>query len=111
LLVLAAAGCERGTGRLGPALPNADPVVFLDDFGVAVDFQAFLGSKLDAVQISTSVRFQGTAALEISVPAPGASDGGFAGGAFTTFFARELSGYDALTFWAKSSPPNGVRSR
>jgi len=36
------------------------------------------------------------------VPGPGATDGTFAGGAFTTYNARDLSGYNALTFYAKS---------
>lgn len=95
--------CERGTEGLMPAPGNTDPIVFDDTFGASVDFQAFLGSKLDAVTIDASEWYSGTASLKVTVPGPGATDGTFAGGAFTTSPARDLSGYNALTFWAKAS--------
>ena len=36
---------------LPPARGNMDPVVFKDNYGVGVGFQAFLGSRNDAVSI------------------------------------------------------------
>ncbi len=102
LAALPIAGCGRDSAT-NPAPPNTDPVVFDDDFGDAVDYQAFMGSKVDAVQMDFSVFYAGPASLRITVPGPGAVDGTFAGGAFTTYNARDLSGYNALTFWAKSS--------
>jgi hypothetical protein len=103
LTLVAAVGCERDTTGLEPAPGNTDPIVFMDDFGAAVDYQAFLGSNLEAVSVDPNVKHEGFASLKISVPDPGDPAGGWAGGAFTTRFARELSGYNALTFWAKSS--------
>jgi hypothetical protein len=103
LVVLAAAGCERRAGPLVPYPPITDPVVFADGFGDHVDFQAFLGSKVDAVSIDTNEKYAGSASLKITVPAPGDPSGGYAGGAFTTTRTRELSAYNALTFWAKAS--------
>ncbi len=41
--------------------------------------------------------------LKISVPKRDDPDGGYAGGAFVAQNARDLSGYNALTFWAKAS--------
>jgi len=106
VVVLVAVGCGREFEALKPVPPNTDPVVFDDAFGDAVDFQAFLGSKVDALDIDTNEAFEGSASLKVTVPGPGDPSGGFAGGAFPTFVARDLSGYDALTFWAKSSVPS-----
>jgi hypothetical protein len=97
------AGCERDTSGLQPVPANSDPVVFRDGFEGGVDFQAFQGSRLDALSIDTVERFQGSAALKVGVPAPGAPSGGYAGGAFVTRPVRDLSGYNALTFWARAS--------
>lgn len=102
----AAAGCSRDTSQLRPAPLSTDPVVFLDAFPPGMDFQAFLGSRLDALSIDTVEKYRGTAALKITVPAPGATGGGYAGGAFIAPVARDLSGYDALTFWARSNVPS-----
>jgi hypothetical protein len=97
IVALALAGC-RSMSDLEPAPPNTDPVVFDDNFGNAVDYQAFLGSKLDAVSIDPVDKAFGAASLKVVVPA-----GGWSGGAFTTGLIRDLSGYTALTFYAKSS--------
>jgi len=104
LLGLSAAGCSRDNSE-EPAPPNTDPIVFDDLFGSGVIPQAFESSKLDAVDIDTNEKYEGTASIKISVPGPGDPSGGYAGGAFTTDLARDLSGYNALTFWAKSSVP------
>jgi len=98
-----AGGCERDTSGLRPVPPNTDPLVFGDALGDGIDFQAFAGSKVDAVTVDASERFSGTASFRIEVPAPGDPLGGYAGGALTTSLARDLSGYNALTFYAKAS--------
>lgn len=103
LAAFALGGCERSTDGLRPFPLSTDPLVFDDTFGAGVDFQAFLGSKLDAVSIDTGERHTGSASLRVVVPNPGDPTGGYAGGAFVTGVARDLSGYDALTFWAKAS--------
>jgi hypothetical protein len=103
LAVVWTVGCERDTTGLKPVPADDDPVVFSDTFGKGVDFQAFMGSKVDAVAIDQVEKYQGSASLKITVPSPGDASGGYAGGAFTTQYARDLSGYNALTFWAKAS--------
>jgi len=103
VLALGVAGCDRDTSGLKPAPGNTDPIVFDDDFGDGVDYQAFLDSKLDAVQLDTNDPQEGTTCLKITVPGPSNDPPYFAGGAFTANFGRDLSGYNALTFWAKSS--------
>ena len=96
-------GCAEHKGTLAPTI--TDPYVFDDNFGANVDFQAFGGSKLTALSIDSTEKHRGTNALKISVPAPGDPAGGYAGGAFTTNQARDLTSYDALTFWARSNRP------
>jgi hypothetical protein len=73
--------------------------VFLDGFSPGTDFQAFLGSDFTALSIDTEEKYSGSASLKVAVPGPGA----FAGGAFPAGNRRDLSVYDALTFWAKAS--------
>lgn len=106
VLVLAAlaagvAGCAKHTGVLAPTIK--DPVVFDDTFGASVDFQAFLGSKLDAIAIDSTEAFSGVASIRVTVPPPGDPSGTYAGGAFTTSRARDLRGYNTLSFRAKAS--------
>ncbi len=105
LTLVALAGCERSTKGLRPFPLSTDPLVFDDTFGPGVDYLAFLGSKLDAVSIDASERHSGTASLKVTVPAPGNPSGTYAGGGFVSNIVRDLSSYDALTFWAKASRP------
>jgi hypothetical protein len=98
--LVALTGCARHEGILAPTIK--DPVVFEDRFGSYVDFQAFAGSKLDAIAIDSTDSHSGVASLRVTVPAPGSPGGTYAGGAITTNRARDLSGYDAITFWAKA---------
>ncbi len=105
LIAAAALGCERDLTTLGPASFPTNGDVFLDAFGSGVDYQAFLGSKLDALSLDQTEKFRGTASLRITVPGAGDPAGSFAGGAFVTGTPRDLSGYNALTFYARASTP------
>lgn len=97
-------GCsDRDLDELAPAPANDDPVVFDDAFGAGVDYQAFMGSLTDAVAIDPDEGYQSAAALRITVPGPGESEGTYAGGAFVSADFRDFSGYDALVFQARSS--------
>ncbi len=101
MLLAVATGC-RDNGTEPADLPSAGEV-FLDQYGSGVTFQAFAGSKLDAVQIDQVEVHEGTAALRVTVPGPNDGSGTYAGGAFTTDIPRDLTEFDALTFWAKAS--------
>jgi hypothetical protein len=103
LLIAALTGCASHQGTLQPVPPITDPVVFADDFGAHVDYQAFAGSKLDAIALDTSEKYSGTTSLRMTVPNVGDPTGSYSGGAFVTSRARELIGYNALTFWAKAN--------
>ncbi len=100
-----AVACARDVDTLEPAAFPRDGVIFTDGFAAGVGFQGFSGSNSDALSIDVSTPRNGTASLKIKVPAPGDPAGGYSGGAFVATVARDLSGYNALTFWARSSIP------
>ena len=102
ILVLSSA-CLRDLDTLEPASFPAEPEVFYDAFGPSVRFAAFGGSKVDALDIEYEEVYRGTAALRLTIPAPTDPSGGFAGGAFFATMPRDLTGFDAVTFWAKAS--------
>lgn len=96
-VLLLATACERDTSGLAPAPFDTNPVVFHDQFD-GIDYQAFLGSKLDALDVVTDEFYGGEASIEITVP-----NTGYAGGAITANMPRDLSQYNAVAFWAKAS--------
>ncbi len=102
-VLLACAGCTRDLGMLDPATHPPEAAVFIDGFGPGVQYSAFGGSKTDALDIELDDVFRGTAALKFTVPGPGDPSGGYAGGAFYAVAPRDLTGFDALTFWARAS--------
>ena len=102
---LLAAACGRDPSTLEPAAFPTSGEVFTDGFGKGVDFQGFSGSKTDALAIDVSTRHAGASSLKVLVPAPGDAAGSYSGGAFVATVPRDLSGYNALTFWAKASIP------
>ncbi|MYG81415.1 MAG: hypothetical protein F4187_06440 [Gemmatimonadetes bacterium] len=97
------AACERDLTELDPAAFPPEPAVFYDDFAPGLHYGAFGGSKVDALDIERDLVYRGTAALKFTVPAPSDPTGGYAGGAFFSTVPRDLSGFDALTFWARAS--------
>ena len=59
LLLLAVSGCDRDLDLLAPADFPSDADVFLDGYSAGVSFQAFAGSKTDAVQIDGKQTIRG----------------------------------------------------
>lgn len=100
---LIAGACSRDTSGLDPATGSPSGVVFTDAFGSGVSFQGFAGSNTNALHIDSTVKHTGIASLRITVPNVGDPAGGYSGGAFVSTDARDLTKYDALTFWAKAS--------
>lgn len=103
LIFLGLIGCSDNSAVVIPAPFPTDAVVFQDEFGSSVTFQAFAGSKLDALQLEQVETYSGSQGLVITVPDSGDVSGSYAGGAFTADVARDLTGYNAITFWAKAS--------
>jgi Bacterial Ig-like domain (group 2) len=96
-------GCERDDSTVRPASFPSESDVFTDGFGPGVDFQAFSGSKLDALAIDEVETFSGSASMSFSVPDGSDPQANFAGGAFVSHIGRDLSGFETLSFYAKAS--------
>lgn len=107
--VMMMVSCERelsdqavfATFPTTPEIFNDNPV------GLGTDFYLpFLGSKPTAWTVDQEVSFEGSASMRFDVPNVGDPEGQYAGAIFRTDgegSGRDLSGYDALTFWAKGS--------
>lgn len=102
------AGCsERDTAGLAPARGNMDPLVFDDDYGSDVYFQPFFQTHYTAVSMDSVYAYNGFApdgarSLKVNVPPMGSALGPYSGGVITSGGARDLAGYNALTFYARS---------
>jgi len=100
-------GCERDlTDEAVPATFSSIGEVFTDDFvAMGSDFYfPFGGSKLDAFSVDNNEGYESNASYRIDVPNANDPTGNYAGAILRVDGAgRDLSGYDALTFWAKAS--------
>ena len=102
---LLATACSRDTGSLEPEPLSTDGTVFIDAFGRGVSFQGFSGSNTNGLHIDPAVRHSGSSSIRLSVPVPTDPAGSYIGGAFVAEVPRDLTGFNALTFWAKASRP------
>ena len=110
LLLLSITSCERelsdkaefaNYGTTGDIFIDA-PVGLTDQFFVSFDPAG--GANTEGFGTDESVTYQGASAIRIDVPAGDDVNGGYIGGIFVDRGAgRNLTGYDALTFWAKGS--------
>jgi hypothetical protein len=103
LLLVLAAACDRDTNNLQPEPLSTDGTVFVESFGRGVSFQGFSGSNTNAMRIDSTVRHAGVASVRVTIPNVNDPAGGYSGGAFVAEVPRDLSGFDALTFWARAS--------
>lgn len=78
--------------------PTANQVVFYDGYGTDVTFRDF-GGATNNVTIDATETFNGRKVINFQV----ASGSGYSGGAWVTTTPRDLTAYNALTFWAKAS--------
>jgi len=95
--------CARDVNLLEEATHPSFAEVFLDDFVDGLDYSAFADSKYDAFDIDNDESYKGYRSIRITVPGLNDPSGWFAGGVFYSKFPRDLSGYNALTFWGKAS--------
>ena len=107
-LALLFTSCERDPNVLEPANYPDVPEVFIDGFSAGLNYAAFGGSKVTAFDVDNDVKYSGTSSMRIEVPDFEDPLGAYAGGTYFTSVGRDLSGYDALTFWAKASQPASI---
>ncbi len=78
------------------------PVGLTDQFFES--FDPATGANTEGFGTDDNVAYQGNSSIRIDVPSPNDANGSYIGGIFTDRGAgRNLTGYDALTFWAKGS--------
>ncbi|MBV7269399.1 carbohydrate-binding protein [Winogradskyella sp. WHY3] len=110
LVLILAYGCERDLTddavlatfpTEGDIFTDA-PVGLTDQFFRSFDPAA--GANVNGFGVDDGVAYEGTSSIRIDVPVPNDPEGGFIGGVFEDRGdGRDLTGYDALTFWAKGS--------
>ncbi|WP_340202425.1 carbohydrate binding domain-containing protein [Ascidiimonas sp. W6] len=95
--------CERDLSddAVFATFPN-DGDVFIDSFSSGLNYFPFVDAGADptAFTVVTDEVFSGSSAMRFDVPSFG---NGFVGAAFNTTAARDLTDFDALTFYAKAS--------
>lgn len=97
-------GCERELDDLQPATFPKNPEVFIDGFSAGLNYAAFGGSVPTAFDVDNEVTYNNSkASMRFDVPNAGDPEGAYAGGVFSTQVGRDLSSYNALTFWAKAT--------
>ncbi len=97
-------GCERELDDLQPATFPKNPEVFIDGFSSGLNYAAFGGSVPTAFDVDNEITYDNSkASMRFDVPNAGDPEGAYAGGVFSTQVGRDLTGYNALTFWAKAS--------
>lgn len=110
LILITASSCERDfTNEVVDAtFPNIaevytdNPVNLTDQFFIS--FSPTEGANPNAFGTDDTEAYEGTSSIRIDVPAPNDPDGGFVGGIFLDRGAgRNLTSFDALTFWVKGS--------
>ena len=94
-------GCAREIDELEPATFPTNGDVFIDGFTGGLAFNAF--GNVTAFQVDEDVVYDGIASMRFEIPEAGNPNGGFAGGSFFIEGGRDLSGFTALSFWARAS--------
>ena len=103
-ILLLMTACEREySDRVEFANFSNSPEVFIDGFSGGLEYFPFDGSKPDAFSVDTDIKYSGEASMRFDVPNFGDPSGSFAGAIFPDYGGRDLSGYDALTFWARAT--------
>jgi len=99
--------CERtASDEALPATYSTTAEIFTDNFvGLGTDFYfPYLGAKPDVFSVDTDEAYDSEASIRIDVPNANDPTGNFAGAIFRIDGSgRNLTGFDALTFWAKAS--------
>jgi Bacterial Ig-like domain (group 2). len=110
LLAVLMLGCQRELADLEPATNPTNPEVFINTFSPGLNYAAFGGSVPTAFDVDTKVTYNNisTASMRFEVPDAGDPRGAYAGGTFFTSSGRDLSGYNALTFWMKATQPANI---
>lgn len=115
LIFTVSLSCERAlsddvvlaTFQTNPNVFTDAPAGLTDEFFISFDPAS--GANTEGFGTDDNEAYEGTSSIRIDVPAPNDPNGGFIGGIFRDRGeGRDLSGYDALTFWMKGSTTASV---
>ncbi|WP_153797729.1 hypothetical protein [Foetidibacter luteolus] len=98
-------GCKKRdiTGLRDVAYPTTGEV-FIDDFTGDLAYSAFGGSDVKAFQVDKQETYaSSSASMRFAVPDANSPQGSYAGGVFYSKTGRNLSGYNALSFYIKAT--------
>lgn len=103
-IMLLNVSCERELSDDAQlATYSKNPQVFIDAFSPGLGYGAFGGSKYSAFSVDHQTKYLGSASMRFDVPNENDPAGAYAGGVFIDGSGRNLTQYDALTFWIKGS--------
>lgn len=98
-------GCDRDLSddaEIAGFAPTAE--IFTESFGGGIrSWEPYGDSKFDVFTADDQVAFLGNVSMRFDVPSVGDPEGPYAGGIFRDTAPRDLSGFDALTFYAKAT--------
>jgi hypothetical protein len=101
LIFITTASCERQySDDIEFATNSTNGEIFVDGFVGGLDYFPFGGSFPEAFTVETNEKYNGSASMRFDIPSFGV---GYGGATFPSSGPRDLTGYDALTFWAKAS--------
>lgn len=107
LVFITSINCERDLSDDAIDATFAKTAEIFTDSPVAMGsnfYFPYSGSKLAAWSVDNDVAYKGSASMRVDVPNDDDPDGTYAGAIFRVDGAgRDLTGYDALTFWVKAS--------
>lgn len=104
LVFITIVSCERDpSNQLEFAKFPSDGEIFIDGFSGGLDYYPFGGSYFEAFSVDNQTFFEGSSSMRFDVPNFGDPNGAYAGAIFRVDSPRDLSGFDALTFWAKGT--------
>lgn len=107
LIILINISCERDLSdeATNATFPRTAEVFIDAPVAMGSDFYfPYGGSKPTAWSVDSQVSYRGTASMRFDVPNANDPEGSYAGAIFRTEGAgRDLTGYDALTFYVKAS--------
>ncbi|MFT5783900.1 MAG: hypothetical protein ACI9JE_001223 [Candidatus Krumholzibacteriia bacterium] len=110
-ILIAVAGCsERDTSTLPVSQGDTNPLVWADVVDPNVYWQPFSETNFYTLLVDSVFAYGGQASdgarsLKFNIAPQGSALGLYAGGVITSAGARNLTGYNALTFYARATFP------
>lgn len=100
---------KRDISELAPPKFPVIADVFIDDFTGDLAYAAFGGSDVRAFQVDNKETYNNTRqSMRFEVPDANSPNGSYAGGVFMSNGGRDLSGFNALTFYIKSNQASTI---